>query len=130
MLSYSTTRGTPCNALKASTCPRKKLSSDWSSMKTACKARDQLNTRTKADSRRVARPMVTVPKLPQSAWPCSPASRFSRRYAVAAGAGRRVRTARRSEPTEPGYPRLCTIANSRVARSRGSGWSVAWRNGR
>jgi len=41
-------------------------------MNTACSARDQLKTRTKADSRRVARPMVTVPKLPQSAWACSP----------------------------------------------------------
>ena len=37
-------------------------------------ARDQDSTRTKHERRRGAEPTRTVPKLPQSTWPCSPGS--------------------------------------------------------
>ncbi len=88
-------------------------------MKTAWSARNQPRTITNADSRRVARPIVIVTKWPQSVWPCSPTNRLSRGYASSAGAGRSVRTTRRSWTTERGYLRARTISKSRVAAEPG-----------
>ena len=79
--------------MNASTCPRRKFSSVWSSVKTAWIARDQLSTITKHDSGRFAPPTPTVPKHPQSTCACSPGSTLSRRYASPRGAGRSVEEA-------------------------------------
>ena len=59
---------------KASTCPRRKLSSVWSSVKSAHTAREYDSTITKPESERTPWPIRIEPKAPQSTWASSPSA--------------------------------------------------------